>query len=86
MSLWLDGNAAAGTLQEAFGTDMTTALRECGSCGERSAVGAHRLYSGAGLVLRCPACGDLAILLVALPDRHVVHVAGSWTFELPAAG
>jgi uncharacterized Zn finger protein len=80
MALWLDGNALAGLLEELFGTDMTTAERACSSCGSQSAVGAHRLYRGAGRVLRCPACGDLALRVAELPDRRVVQLTGSWTF------
>ena len=47
-ALWLDGNALAGLLQELFATELTDAPRSCGSCGAIRAVGAHRLYRGAG--------------------------------------
>jgi hypothetical protein len=57
--LVLDGNALAGLLMEAFGEDMTIALRGCASCGVVSAIGAYRVYASAGYVLRCPACGDV---------------------------
>ena len=83
-ALWLDGNAIAGLLQEVFGAEMTAAPRGCRSCGAVHPVGAHRLYQGAGLVLRCPACDDLALRIVTLPDRHVVQLTGTWTLELPA--
>jgi predicted RNA-binding Zn-ribbon protein involved in translation (DUF1610 family) len=85
-ALWLDGNGVAGLLVETFGAEMTTALRGCPTCGAVSAVGAHRAYRGAGTVLRCPACGDLAVRIAALPDRHVVHLTGSWTLAVPAPG
>jgi hypothetical protein len=81
--LWLDGNGVAGILEEAFGNDMTTVIRGCGSCGTRSAIGAHRAYRTAGLVLRCPACHDVAIVVVSLPDRHVVGLRGELRLELP---
>jgi exosome complex RNA-binding protein Csl4 len=81
-ALWLDGNAIAGLLGEVFGAEMTTADRGCGSCGAHSAVGAHRLYQGAGAVLRCPVCGDVALRIVSLPDRHVVQLHGSWTLDV----
>jgi hypothetical protein len=80
---WLDGNAIAGLLAEAFGTEMTTAPRRCQSCGTVSAVGAHRAYQGAGVVLRCPACGDVALRIVGLPDRLVLRLSGTWTVEVP---
>ena len=80
---WLDGNALAGLLGEVFGAEMTTMLRGCQSCGTHAAIGAHRVYHGAGPVLRCPACGDVALRIATLPDRHVVRLAGSWTLDLP---
>jgi len=82
-ALWLDGNAIAGLLVEIFGTEMTGVVRGCQSCGARNAVGAHRAYRGAGVVLRCPVCSDLALRIAVLPDRHVVQLVGSWTLELP---
>jgi hypothetical protein len=81
--LWVDGNGVAGLLEEVFGTDLTAVIRGCGSCGARSPVGAHRAYRSAGVVLRCPACADLAMTVVQLPDRNVVQVRGSITLELP---
>jgi hypothetical protein len=78
----LDGNAIAGLLEEAFGADVTSTPRGCQSCGAVTAVGAHRLYRGAGLVLRCPVCGDIAARITTLPDRHVVLLAGVWRLEV----
>ena len=80
---WLDGNGVAGELEEAFRADMTTVLRTCGSCGNASPIGAHRAYTGMGVVLRCPACQDLAVTVVSLADRYVVQVRGSMRLELP---
>jgi hypothetical protein len=81
---WLDGNGVAGFLDAVFETEMTEAERTCGSCGTLAAVGAHRAFLvGAGVVLRCPACGDLAMRVVALPDRHVVRLTGTWLVEMP---
>jgi hypothetical protein len=81
--LCLDGNAVAALLLEVFGIDLTSAVRGCQSCGERRPMGAHRAYQGAGVVLRCPACDDVAMSIASLPDRHVVRFAGAWTLELP---
>jgi predicted RNA-binding Zn-ribbon protein involved in translation (DUF1610 family) len=81
-ALWLDGNGLAGLLVEVFGAEMTTTPRQCQSCGQRNAVGAHRAYAGAGTVLRCPACGDIALRIATLPDRHVVEVRGAWRLEV----
>jgi hypothetical protein len=81
--LTLDGNGMAGPLDAVFGMEMTTVMRTCASCGAAAPLGAHRAYRGAGLVLRCPACADLAISIVSLPDRHVVQVRGAMRFEMP---
>jgi hypothetical protein len=79
---WLDGNAIAGLLQELFGADLTAAPRRCQSCGQEHAVGEHRLYRGAGLVLRCPNCSDVALRVADLPDRHILHFQGTWRVEV----
>jgi hypothetical protein len=81
-AVWLDGNAIAGLLAEVFGAEMTSVDRGCGSCGAHSAVGAHRLYLGAGAVLRCPVCGDVALRIATLADRHIVQLRGSWTLDV----
>jgi hypothetical protein len=83
LALWLDGNAIAGLLDEVFGADLTATERGCQSCGALTRVGAHRVYRGAGIVVRCPVCGDLALRITTLPDRHVVVLAGTWTLEAP---
>ena len=80
---WLDGNGVAGLLTEVFGFEVTTIARTCGGCGTTAAIGAHRAYRGAGTVLRCPNCADVAIRIARLPDRDVVQVRGAWSVELP---
>jgi uncharacterized Zn finger protein len=80
--LWLDGNAIAGVFQELLGVEVTSSPRRCQSCGEVHQIGAHRLYRGAGLVLRCPHCGDVAARIVTLSDRHVLSIVGSWQLEI----
>jgi hypothetical protein len=80
---WLDGNAIAGLLVEALGTELTDAPRRCQSCRAVNAVGAHRAYHGAGVVLRCPACGDIALRIVSLDDEHVLTFAGEWRITTP---
>jgi hypothetical protein len=84
-ALWLDGNAIAGLLTEVFGAELTNTERGCQSCGARTCLGAHRVYHGAGTVVRCPVCGDLALRITRLPDRHVVLLSGTWALEMPRA-
>jgi hypothetical protein len=75
-----DANAIAGLLEEVFARDVTTAERVCQSCRSRRDVGAHRLYRGAGLVLRCPACGDVAACITPRPDAYLLSLRGTWLF------
>ena len=72
---WLDGNALAGLLAQAFGEEMTAVERRCEGCGAERALGAYRAYLGAGVVLRCPNCGSAGLRVVAVDDRFSV----SWT-------
>jgi ribosomal protein S27E len=82
-ALWLDGNAIAGLLNDVFGTELTATRRGCQSCGALTCIGAHRVYRGAGTVVRCPVCGDLALRVTSMPDRYVVLLAGTWALEMP---
>lgn len=79
----LDGNVLAGVLVEALGTELTDSPRGCQTCGAVNPVGAHRVYQGAGFVLRCPVCGDIALRIVSLRERHVLTFAGVWRIETP---
>ena len=85
-ALWLDGNAVAGLLQELFGTELTDMPHGCGSCGAVRAIGAHRLHRGAGVVLRCLVCSDVALVVATAHNRRVVHLARTWRMEMSRAG
>jgi hypothetical protein len=76
--LHTDGNGVAGLLQQFFVTEVTTVRRVCQTCGEEHPIGAHRAYAGAGTVLRCPACGDVAAIVSALPGESVIGLRGAW--------
>ncbi len=80
----LDGNAMAGELQALFGFDMTIAVHTCGSCGHAAPLGAHAAYTDApGAVLRCPSCSDVALRIVAAPDRYWIEMRGTSALEIP---
>jgi hypothetical protein len=80
--LHTDGNGIAGTLGEIFTMDITSAERICQSCGTQAAIGAHRAYQGAGIALRCPACGDIAALLGTMGDHgHLLELRGRWVLR-----
>ena len=82
--LHTDGNGIGGLLQQIFVTEMTAARRVCDGCGEEHAVGSHRVYRGAGVVLRCPGCGDVAASISDQPGEIVVAFHGVW--RIAAAG
>jgi len=76
--LHTDGNGMAGLLQQIFVGEITAARRVCDGCGDEYPIGAHRAYSGAGAVLRCPGCGAVAASISALPGEYVVGLHGAW--------
>jgi hypothetical protein len=81
-ALMLDGNAVAGLLQEVFAVEMTTSLETCGGCGRTEPVGAVHVYRGAGVVLRCPHCGNVLGKIVQGPTRTWITMAGTRALEI----
>jgi hypothetical protein len=77
----IDANGAAGLLQEVFLAEVTNAERVCQSCRARRPLGAHLAYAGAGIVLRCPHCGDLAAKLATTSGERVFELRGTWVFS-----
>jgi hypothetical protein len=80
--LHTDANAVAGLLQEVFVGEITSVERVCRSCRVRSPAGAHRAYQGAGVVLRCPTCGDVAARISILPQQRVLLLHGVWVIDV----
>ena len=69
----LDGNAIGGLLMAVFGTEMTTAVATCGSCGAVTQVAELPVYMpGLGTVARCRSC--LSVLMVFTEVRQVTCV------------
>ena len=77
----IDGNGIAGLLGEIAGAEMTSVLRTCQSCGDRRAIGEHRAYRAAGVVLRCPNCEDVALVIGMQQARMVVEWRGRYEIE-----
>jgi DNA-directed RNA polymerase subunit RPC12/RpoP len=74
----LDGNAAAGLLQEIFVLDITTAQIQCEACGSIGAVGSLRLYAAAmGAVLRCTHCDGILLRAVRTPHGRWLEMTGA---------
>jgi len=74
----LDGNAAAGLLQEIFVLDVTTAQIECAACGSTWVVGSLRLYAiQMGAILRCNHCDGVVMKAVRTPHGHWLEMTGA---------
>jgi ribosomal protein L37AE/L43A len=81
-ALMLDGNAVAGLLQEVFAVEMTTAIGTCDHCGATEALGAIRVYRGAGAVLRCPHCDHVLVTIVRADERVWIAMPGLRTLQV----
>ena len=77
----IDGNGIADLLGEIADADMTAAMRTCQSCGDRRPIGAHRAYRTAGVVVRCPSCQDIAVVIGVQEKRLVIEWRGRFEIE-----
>ena len=76
--LVLDGNAAAGLLQEIFILDITTAQIQCEACGCTGPVGSLHLYAAPmGAVLRCTHCDGILMRAVHTPHGRWLEMTGA---------
>lgn len=70
----LDGNAMGGLLMELFHQEMTNRLGQCRNCGSINHIGEARVYSQSpGLVMRCPACESVLLVVVAQTAGYRVN-------------
>jgi Family of unknown function (DUF6510) len=83
----VDGNAVGGLMIDVFGREMTDARGSCAECGATNPLGALIAYTRApGDVLRCPACGTVMLVAVALPASvRVSFAALRWVEPSSAA-
>jgi hypothetical protein len=77
----LDGNAAAGILEEEIFTfEITTARAACVQCGAAGEIGAQMAYmTEIGTVLRCSSCDNALIRIVRQqngPQRYWLDLKG----------
>jgi Family of unknown function (DUF6510) len=82
--LYTDGNDVAGTLAEFLAADPTAARRRCHSCRAEHTLAEHRAYRSAGIVLRCPSCGDVAMLIGDCAGELVIEWRGAYRMPRPA--
>jgi phage FluMu protein Com len=74
----LDGNALAGLLAAAFGSEMTTIPGRCAHCGRIHVVAEMRAYIRApGAILRCPSCDGVVIRIVETPEATYIDARGA---------
>jgi Family of unknown function (DUF6510) len=74
----LDGNAAAGLLQEIFVFEVTTAQIQCAVCGTTAAIGSLRLYAvPMGAILRCTNCKGILMRAVNTPHDRWLEMTGA---------
>ena len=80
----LDGNAAAGELEQIFAFEVTSAVGTCANCGAVGAVGGTSVYSQApGIVIRCPACQGVLIRLAHDGEsRYWLEMTGVRSLEV----
>ena len=84
--LKLDGNAAAGTLEQIFSFEVTTSVGTCANCGAVAEFGSASVYApGIGIVVRCPACEAVLLRLVGAGEgRYWLEMMGVRSLELQA--
>jgi Family of unknown function (DUF6510) len=73
----LDGNAIGGLLQDVFGTEMTTAVGTCATCGATGPVAETVVYLDApGTVARCRNCTSVLMVFVQVREMRCVDLQG----------
>ena len=82
-SLMLDGNAAAGILNEIFALEVTASPVQCAHCGREGEVGSLLAFTQApGLVLRCPGCEKIMLRIVQVPGAIYLEMRGTGYLRL----
>lgn len=83
--LRLDGNAAAGLLQEVFVHELTAARGACANCGAVGEMGGQHLYMAPrspGAVLRCSVCESVLMVVVHAGGRFRLGLRGLAWIEM----
>jgi hypothetical protein len=73
----LDGNAIGALLHDVFGTEMTTAVGTCVTCGAAGPLAEKVVYLRApGIVVRCRNCGAVLIVVVQRGEQNCISLEG----------
>jgi hypothetical protein len=87
MSDHVDGNAVIGALSLALGTDLAQGWLECAGCGDSHAIARTLVYLRCpGMVLRCPGCGDVEVVVVEIRHRLTATLSGVAALHTRASG
>ena len=79
----VDGNAVIGALSIALGADTADACAVCANCGLRHAIAECHVYLRCpGIVMRCPQCASVEIVLVEIAHRFQVTMRGVDALDL----
>ena len=77
MSEYVDGNAVIGAFSLALGTDLADGSLECAGCGRTHPIAETRVYLRCpGMVLRCPGCDGVEVVIVEVAHRLQVTMSG----------
>jgi hypothetical protein len=85
-TMWTDGNALAGPLDNVLGPDITAAVGRCTNCGWAGPMAGVRVFDHApGVVARCPNCDQVLLRLVHGPGRTWLDMRGLDYLQLPVS-
>jgi hypothetical protein len=83
----LDGNAAAGLLEELFTFDITIAEAVCNGCQAVGPLGTMHVYSlELGAILRCPSCGNAVLRISRLDGECWLDLRGMSVLRVMVSG
>lgn len=80
----LDGNAAAGRLEDVFTMDVTMVRAVCNGCGGSALLGEYLVYAdNPGTVIRCPSCEAVVIRMAQIPGSTWIDLRGAAVLRIP---
>jgi hypothetical protein len=83
----VDGNAAAGLLEEIFAFEATTARAVCAACTQEYRFGEMMVYAlEMGAIMRCPGCGAVMVRISRLDGECWIDAAGMRVLRVRVAG
>jgi hypothetical protein len=79
----LDGNAAAGLLEEIFAFEVTLARAVCSACAGEHRIAEMTVYAlEMGAIMRCPGCDEVMMRVSRLNGECWIDPAGMRTLRI----